>query len=447
MEILLDPTAPEGLGNEQRPAMQVNQLTTRRLNRLSSLPATPGLGREVKTVATKPRKWLVGIVTITARSTPKQGRSFYELRYRDPATDREVKRRVSGLELDEVKAIAFHLTSEALQGRGYLAGRSKAPEIQEAISQALELSRGNAATRKDAAGRAMAFVSWLEVNHPKVKTWDELRPIMLQSYVHHCEKQGLAWDSIRLRLQPIRAAWRLMHENYGEQVKPLVQVRMPQRPRVEIDCLTPAEVAALLSWLKARGQLELWVAGTLAALCGLRMREANFMRRQDIDLSAHTITVTDTGMHKPKTRDSWRTIPICGMARKALIELVDSQKVIPNTGELFSLIGHNALSWRWAAWLPKAATELSMPRLGEVPPRKLRAFFATTAGRLGVPDRLLKAYMGHTAGDMLGMHYMRIGVEDLRPVCEAMECWQDLSDSGGIWKHPGNIEAEVAMEG
>jgi hypothetical protein len=39
--------------------------------------------------------------------------------------------------------------------------------------------------------------------------------------------------------------------------------------------------------------------------------EAAALRVQDVDLDAATVTVADTGQHKPKTRDSYRTISIC----------------------------------------------------------------------------------------------------------------------------------------
>ena len=67
---------------------------------------------------------------------------------------------------------------------------------------------------------------------------------------------------------------------------------------------------------------------------------------------------------------------------------------------------------------------------------KLRASFATIAGRLDIPRGLLKCYMGHSTGDVLGDHYQQVDLADLRAVPNAMEGWRDnanrVSKSGAL---------------
>src|SRR5262245_56942103 len=67
------------------------------------------------------------------------------------------------------------------------------------------------------------------------------------------------------------------------------------------------------------------------------------------------------------------------------------------TGELFPLLDRLRLSGR------------------------LRASFATTAGHRGCADRLIKAYMGRIAGDILVTHYRRIDLNESRTVSGPME--------------------------
>jgi integrase len=265
---------------------------------------------------------------------------------------------------------------------------------------------------------------------------------MVQAYVIECENAGLAWDTIRLRLVPIKSAWRTMTENYPELVKPLPKIRTAPKPRREIECLEAAEVSRLLEWLKDNAPAELWGMATLQALCGLRMLEAQHLRRQDVDLKAGTITITETDHHKPKTLDSHRTIPVCREALAALQSVMDRQRVIPITGEIFSLVRRARLSSRWSYWLRKAAKDLDDPRFRDIPARKLRASFATMAGRMGAPDRLLKAYLGHVPGDMLGGHYRRIGMDELRAVSERMNGWRKLAERDASRKDSGNIDQQ-----
>jgi len=61
----------------------------------------------------KPAQFKVGIVNVTEHWTPAKRQAYHELRYIDPDTGREVRRRVSGLELEEVKDMAQNLTRKA----------------------------------------------------------------------------------------------------------------------------------------------------------------------------------------------------------------------------------------------------------------------------------------------------------------------------------------------
>ena len=91
----------------------------------------------------------------------------------------------------------------------------------------------------------------------------------------------------------------------------------------------------------------------------------------------------------------------------------------------------------------RAAAALKNPRLACIPPRKLRAAFATAASKAGVPDRLLKAYMGHSSGDILGGHYRRIDIDELRLVSNRIETLL----SGIVRKESGNIPQERVANG
>ena len=402
-----------------------------------SLAIRPGRG--VNGLKPKPPS-RIGIVTLTER-----GPRAWGLRYVDPETGQDVRRRLSGLDLDEVRRIASHISQEALAGKGFMPGRKKsAPTIKDALAEAIRLSRMGKAARKNMAARSWPFVAWLRTHHSHVKTWDQLKPSMVKAYLLDMERQELAYDSVRLRMATIKTAWRLMAENYPDLVKPLPKIRQSPRPRREIECLDAPEVATLLSWLKTNAP-DLWPMANLQALAGLRMLEAAALRVQDVDLDAGTLTVCDTGSHKPKTVYSARTIPICHEALEALREAIAGQKIRPVTGELFTnRIGNlwtvEALSRRWTKVLRRAAKDksVSIPQLATIPARKLRAAFATTAGRLSVARETLKAYMGHAPGDVLGGHYQKIDLSELKAVSDRMNDWRSVSKEADSWQDSGN---------
>lgn len=200
------------------------------------------------------------------------------------------------------------------------------------------------------------------------------------------------------------------------------------------------------------------------------MLEVAALRRQDIDLANGIVRVTDTGFHKPKTAASNRIIPVCSEVLNTLSEWMDGQKVIPASGELFlTRLGthwtEGALSHRWSKMpIPpdpnnkkkrgrpggarfQAAKETGIVRLGEVQPHGLRSAFATMAGRLGVPDRLLKSYLGHVPGDVLGVHYRKITLAEMGLVSSRTEGWRNLVDGESVWQHSGNHEEAAIATG
>lgn len=415
----------------------------------------------------KPTRFIVGKVTITERLNIKTERPYFELRYLDRETGKDVKRRVE-CSRKRVREIADNLTGLIYQGKGYLPKANHAPDIAKGMLEAIQLANTQKQTSKMRTNYAKAFVRWLSEQFPNVLTWDQLKPSMLQRYVVDLENKGRAFDTVRLSVAPIKLAWRHMADNCPDLVNqpPRIRLASPKR-RGEIQCLRPAEVAALLDWLRARYP-ALWPMACLQVLAGLRMLEAAALRIQDVDLKAGTITIDKTAHHTPKTRDSYRTIPVCGEVLAALKVAIAEQKIRPVTGELFvnedgKAWKKDALTRRWICALKNAAATpevdrlrsngrkltrnkhgLSMPRLAEIPARKLRAAFVTMAGRLGAPRELVKAYIGHSSGDVIGIHYRLIELNELRTVSEVIEQWRDGALDFASRKECGNQVLEAS---
>ena len=418
MAIDLDTDGAAGIDDGQRPAMLPTTYTL-------PLPANPGLWRGVNE-RMKPRFHKVGIVSIREGETPGRGRAFYELRYTDPDSGMEVKRRIHGLKsLEEAEGMADFLTRQAYQGKGYLAARKEVPTLKEGIEHAIKLSRAREYVKRDMGSRSTPFLHYMKERFPGVKTWDALKPSQVESYVRECEQKGLSYSSIVHRLKALKMAWRLMHADYPGDVKAPPKIRLEQPAKQEIECLNLQEALSLLDWLKANDP-EVYRIEVLAALCGLRQLEAAAIRAQDVDFKEKTVTITDTGFHKPKTRDSFRTLPVSQVVLDALRDVLTGQRIKPASGEIFvnragCLWVMDSLCHRTSNALHRAALALDNPRLAMIPARKLRAAFATAASQAGVSDRLLKAYLGHTGGDMLGNHYRRIDTKELRAVVVGIE--------------------------
>ena len=393
----------------------------------------------------KPTQFIVGIVSVKESVSPKENRSFWLLRYIDPDSGADVRRRISGLSKDEVKGIAEHLTRQAYQGKGYLAAKVKVPTLKEGIEAAIRLSRARDEGKADMAKKSAYFLNFMERNYKQISTWADIKPSMAESFIRSCERLGLAYDTIRLRLVAVKAAWRQMHADYPDQVKALPSLRLRTPRKKDIDCLTFEEVKALLEWLKVNAP-TVYPIQCLAALCGLRQREAAALREKDIDFQKGTITICDTASHEVKTRYSERTIPVAPVVMNALRDAIRCQKVKPIGGGIFTNRYGNPweserLTGRMMEVMDKAAIALENPRYGQIPARKLRAAFATELGRAGADDRLLKAYIGHSPADILGTHYRQIKVDELQSVCDRVQALYDKN----AWQESGNIATHEAV--
>jgi len=368
----------------------------------------------------------IGIVSVQ-----DLGGSAWILRYRDPSSKRDIRRRLSGLKAAEVQRIASHISQEVLAGQGYLPGKpAKIVSVREALKESIRLSNQRDYVKRNSGRRGKLFLDWLAENHSQIETFGELAPCMVQEYVRHLEEKGLAFDTIRNHLRPVKMAWRYVSENFPDAIRPLPRIRLPEQAPKELVCLNASEVDILLSWLRDH-RPDLYGMGVLASLCGFRLSEAVSLRRQDVDREAGTARVADTGTHKPKNRFSYRTVPVCSEALGVLRQVIENQKVVPVTGELFGKPTRHtwdpdALSAKWRRALKTAAKATGCGRLAEVQAHRLRSSFATMAGKLGVPDRLLKAYLGHSRQDILGDHYEVLRLDDLRQVSIRMEGWRDL---------------------
>ena len=187
----------------------------------------------------------------------------------------------------------------------------------------------------------------------------------------------------------------------------------------------------------------------LAGLAGLRMLEAAYLREQDIDFEEMTVTVAQTSAHTPKTRHSYRTIPVCPAVTTALAKWLHSLRVRHNEGYLFTPT--RASGGRTCALYPAAKAGAFAKetithkwqrarqrcRLDgvDLPPkfiaRRLRASFVTALRSVGADIADLQAYLGQAPMTILSAHYDQIDDARLRRIADLA---QDLFEGRGAFQ-------------
>jgi integrase len=433
----IDVSPPEAHNGNKRVAMSGSEMNS--ISTCSPMQVSPWKGGE------ECMKRPVPVLRVGVVNIHELGSRRWQIRFMNPATRLEVRRRLSGMDLSEVQRIAAHVSQEVLSGKGLLPDQRQAPLLKDGITEAIRLSKRRDYVKVETARQAGKWIEWMKIHYPRVQTWDQLTPAMLKDYVRDLESSGLSWDSVRLRIAPIKLAWRHVAENHPNEVRPMPRVRQAEREPESLDCLTANEVSILLDWLKSKSP-DLHGMACLAALSGLRVWEAAAIRRMDIDFNRGMVTVTDTGFHRPKNRSSYRVVPVCSEVLEALALAIQSQKVVLSTGEVF--LSRNATQWtkrslgsRWYRTLRRIAKQTTYPRFKEIPVKRLRASFVTMASRLGVPDTLLRKALGHQGGDVLNLHYRVVGADELRLVAERMEHWRDLASK----RFQGNIQETLQV--
>ena len=160
---------------------------------------------------------------------------------------------------------------------------------------------------------------------------EELRDWMLSEGRRRGGKPGtgLGPRSVQLTLGRLSAAFELACQDGHLVANPCQYVKLPRQERREATAWSEGELGTFLA---AAGRERLAAAWWLSAM-GLRRGEVLGLRWSDIDLSAGTITIGrsrvlvdgKTIVKSPKSRRSWRTLPLFGPLAKALEALKATQ--------------------------------------------------------------------------------------------------------------------------
>lgn len=310
--------------------------------------------------------------------------------------------------------------------------------IREAIADWLSSqTEQKAKTVADYLGGLNAFGVFMGEAFPNITHWEAIKPHHVRDYMSSIE--SLSWSTRRRRLVILqmisKAIYKTDKERYSDfMVDAAIKLKNPATDDKQIP--TNRQLWHLTQWFR-KHYPAIWAMLMLEYHAGLRGYEACFLRVQDIDFSAGTISILPTDVYGLKNAGSKRTIPVTRSVLDALIEYRRRAKVQAVSGAFF--INHRGHAWtetgiccsRTKAMKAYRAY-LSQKKLRGIPEsfllRELRSVFISRAACADVSEITLQKYIGHSGGNVMRKHYIRLSTDDLkRGVVDKLEKIHTLS--------------------
>lgn len=254
-------------------------------------------------------------------------------------------------------------------------------------------------TSEDYKARLRALADWERFGGAALVAHVTLAEVL--RFVEWMVGQGMAWDTRRHRLIPIRRACQYATQ-YSIPDK-LAGQRIDKREYKPVVALP--SITLVKEWLLSPDPVVRRTVA-LGALCGLRPSE--IMRADVTDLQDGLLVV---GSRETKNLASRRTLPLPRLALDALETTATKGPLV------ISLHGHRLTTRNLNRRIAPAMQPFNV--------KTLRKVFATELIRAGVNVNLVEAYMGHTLSAVTAVtqrHYLAAyQAERLRPVAEAVD--------------------------
>ncbi|WP_020471428.1 tyrosine-type recombinase/integrase [Zavarzinella formosa] len=254
----------------------------------------------------------------------------------------------------------------------------------------------------------------------RLASWNEVNETFLANYACWLEEEEYGIATQYLELTTLKQVIKWLSENGHLPPDHHVRLRLPKPQGTTTWCWRPAEVAAMLRHCRADPELN-WLGDVLLALActGLRISELASLRWGDVDLSKNVILLTDdsrrsrrsTGRAGRQTKSGRdRSFPINDDLRAVLDATPRSSDGLifhgPRGGRLKPDTLRNILVRDVLTPLaPKFPHPEGEPGFRDGRLHSFRHYFCSACASGGVPERVVKTWLGHSDSDMVSRYY------------------------------------------
>jgi integrase len=275
-----------------------------------------------------------------------------------------------------------------------------------------------------------------------IGTWNMVTRQTMEIYAAHLVNEEYAYATQYMELTTLKQTvkW-LVREGH---LPPTSEIRLPlAKPQgTNTYCWRSQEVLAMIRFTREHAQLR-WLGDVITALActGLRISELASLRRTDIDLDRNVITLTDEGTQAKRRKGRTVRQTKSGRSRSFPIHAdllpVLASKPVTSDGLIF----HGPLGGRLKPDTVRQILirEVLTPLKSRFPgPRdqagfndgrlhSFRHFFCSTCANGGVPEQVVKEWLGHRDSVMV-RHYYHLHDEEAQ---RQMSRLRFLEESGG----------------
>jgi integrase len=235
----------------------------------------------------------------------------------------------------------------------------------------------------------------------------------VKGYAAECVAKGLARNTVRLRIAPVKALLATAAEEGVIRANPAAGLRLGRTvataPVKETHALNEEEIVRVLGEVPERHRLLF----ELLAQTGLRISEALALTKGDVDFGRRRLSISrrfaDGEIDAPKTRHGVRQVPISpGLARQLWTRLA----MADNDARLFSTSNGGPLDRTKLYAIARAAGRRADIEWS-VGLHTFRHSCASIMFRRGVPKEAIRRLLGHHSWDFTAGTYLHLDDDDL----------------------------------